>query len=64
MDMGKLEIKSAKYYVDLDGETNIGITMTLKGDKVFDVPLNEDNTHYNEIMKQVDAGELTIQEAD
>ena len=64
MDMGKLEIKSAKYYVDLDGETNIGITMTLKGDKVFHVPLNENNTHYNEIMRQVDAGELTIEEAD
>ena len=60
----KLEIKSAKYYVDLDGETNIGITMTLKSDKVFHVPLNENNTHYNEIMKQVDAGELTIEEAD
>jgi len=64
MDLGKLEIKSAKYYVDLDGETNIGITMTLKSDKVFHVPLNENNTHYNEIMKQVDAGELTIEEAD
>ena len=64
MDLGKLEIKSAKYYVDLDGETNIGITMTLKSDKVFHVPLSEDNTHYNEIMKQVDAGELTIEEAD
>ena len=62
--LNELEIKSAKYYVDLDGETNIGITMTLKGDKVFHVPLNEDNTHYNEIMKQVDAGELTIEEAD
>ena len=64
MDMDKLEIKSAKYYVDLDGETNLGITMTLKGGKVFHVPLSEDNTHYNEIMRQVDAGELTIEEAD
>ena len=33
--LNKLEIKSAKYYVDLDGETNIGITMTLKDEKVF-----------------------------
>ena len=64
MDIGKLEIKSAKYYVDLDGETNIGITMTLKGDKVFHVPLDEGNTHYKEILRQVDAGELTIEEAD
>ena len=64
MDMDKLEIKSAKYYVDLDGETNIGIIMTLKDDTVFYVPLSQDNTHYNEIMRQVDAGELTIEEAD
>ena len=62
--LNKLEIKSAKYYVDLDGETNIGIIMTLIGDKVFYVPLSQDNTHYNEIMRQVEAKELTIEEAD
>ena len=62
--LNKLEIKSAKYYTDLDKETNIGIIMTLKGDKVFYVPLSQDNTHYNEIMRQVEAGELTIEEAD
>jgi len=62
--LNKLEIKSAKYYTDLDEETNIGIIMTLKGDKVFYVPLSQDNTHYNEIMRQVEAGELTIEEAD
>ena len=62
--LNKLEIKSAKYYTDLDEETNIGIIMTLKGDKVFYVPLSQDNTHYNEIMQQVEAGELTIEEAD
>ena len=62
--MNKLEIKSVKYYTDLDEETNIGIIMTLKGDKVFYVPLSQDNTHYNEIMRQVEAGELTIEEAD
>ena len=62
--LNKLEIKSAKYYLDLDEKTNIGITMTLIGDKVFYVPLSQDNTHYNEIMRQVEAGELTIEEAD
>ena len=62
--LNKLEIKSAKYYTDLDEETNIGIIMTLKGDKVFYVPLSQDNAHYNEIMRQVEAGELTIEEAD
>tara|TARA_R100000951_G_scaffold104243_1_gene97329 strand:- start:785 stop:982 length:198 start_codon:yes stop_codon:yes gene_type:complete len=28
------------------------------------VPLSTNNRHYAEIMRQVDAGELTIQEAD
>ena len=62
--LNKLEIKSAKYQTDLDEETNIGIIMTLKGDKVFYVPLSQDNTHYNEIMRHVEAGELTIEDAD
>tara|TARA_R100000781_G_scaffold103072_1_gene66643 strand:+ start:330 stop:521 length:192 start_codon:yes stop_codon:yes gene_type:complete len=62
--LNELEIKSVKYYTDLDGETNIGIIMTLIDDTVFYVPLSQDNTHYNEIMRQVEAGELTIEEAD
>ena len=62
--LNELEIKSVKYYTDLDGETNIGIIMTLIDDAVFYVPLSQDNTHYNEIMRQVDAGELTIEEAE
>ena len=61
--LNELEIKSVKYYTDLDGETNIGIIMTLIDDTVFYVPLSQDNTHYNEIMRQVEAGELTIEEA-
>ena len=28
------------------------------------VPLAEGNRHYDEIMRQVEAGELTIEEAD
>ena len=30
----------------------------------YSVPLNEDNRHYAEIKRQVDAGELTIEDAD
>tara|TARA_R100000278_G_C5467008_1_gene163042 strand:+ start:283 stop:474 length:192 start_codon:yes stop_codon:yes gene_type:complete len=61
--LNELEIKSVKYYTDLDGETNIGIIMILIDDTVFYVPLSQDNTHYNEIMRQVESGELTIEEA-
>jgi len=62
--LNELEIKSVKYYTDLDGETNIGMIMTLIDNTVFYVPLSQDNTHYNEIMRQEEAGELTIEEAD
>ena len=30
----------------------------------FNVPLDENNRHYAEIKRQVDAGELTIEDAD
>ncbi len=33
-------------------------------DEVWFVPLDPDNTSYAEIMRQVDAGELTIEPAD
>mgnify|MGYP003114630017 FL=1 len=38
-----------------------------EGNKVevrLSVPIAEGNRHYDEIMKQVEAGELTIEEAD
>jgi Na+-translocating ferredoxin:NAD+ oxidoreductase RnfD subunit len=59
--MDSLTITSAKYiayYGNLDSiETVIdGITMS--------VPLDSANRHYAEIMRQVEAGELTIQDAD
>lgn len=40
------------------------LTVVLQDGKILSVPLNPDNYHYAEIMRQVDAGELTIQEAD
>ena len=49
-------------YVALDGE-NIAITATIDGIEMS-VPLDPANRHYAEIMRQVEAGELTIQEAD
>lgn len=39
------------------------IKATIDGTEMF-VPLDPANTHYAEIMRQVDAGELTIEEAD
>jgi hypothetical protein len=46
----------------MDGN-NTTIVATIDGDEVF-VPVSQDNRHYAEIMRQVDAGTLTIEEAD
>ena len=57
-----MNIVNAKYFKDsLD---NIdGIIATING--VFmSVPIAEGNTEYDEIMRQVEAGELTIADAD
>jgi len=34
------------------------------GDRIFHVPISEGNTTYAEIKRQVDADELTIEDAD
>jgi len=57
-----MNIESAKYVKDMDGNNEIvecvidGVTMC--------VPLNSDNRHYAEIMKQVEVGTLAIAEAE
>jgi hypothetical protein len=42
---------------------NTGIKATIDGTEMS-VPLDPANRHYAEIMRQVEAGELTIEEAD
>ena len=56
------EADVVKYMNDLDG--NVAYIRVEMGSRVLAVPLSEDNTDYAEIMRQVDAGELTIQDAD
>ena len=58
-----MNITSAKYYTVLGGSDNAGIIATIDGTEMH-VPLDPDNRHYAEIMRQVDAGTLTIEEAD
>lgn len=59
--MDSMNITSAQYIAD-EG-TNTSIRVTIDGQEVF-VPLDPDNRHYKEIMRQVEAGTLTIQDAD
>tara|TARA_R100000808_G_C2088563_1_gene109805 strand:- start:99 stop:278 length:180 start_codon:yes stop_codon:yes gene_type:complete len=47
----------------IDKKTNIAISCTINGQNVS-VPLDSANTHYDEILKQVDAGTITIKDAD
>ena len=60
--MDNMNITSAQYIVGMDG-TNSGIQATIDGQEMS-VPLDEANRHYAEILKQVAAGTLTIQDAE
>lgn len=58
-------ITNAKYHA-LNGDPdlpNVSITCTIDGTRCS-VPIAEGNTEFIEIMKQVNAGELTIEEAE
>ena len=58
----KLDITSAKYQIEPITEV-VTIKAIIDGVEMF-VPTEKGNRHYDEIMRQVDAGELTIEEAD
>ena len=61
--MDNMNITNAQYNIDLIDVTNISIQATIDGVEMS-VPLDPANRHYAEIMRQVDAGELTIADAD
>jgi len=62
--MDNMNITLAQYTVGMDGVTNVSIRATIDGQELF-VPLGDlANRHYAEIMRQVEAGTLTIAEAD
>ena len=61
--MNEMNITSAQYIVDIISGDNSSIKATIDGEVVF-VPLCEGNRHYDEIMRQVDAGTLTIEDAE
>ena len=60
--MNEMSIESAVYSVDENGN-NSGITAVIDG-VTMSVPLDPANRHFSEIMRQVEAGTLVIQEAD
>ena len=63
-----MNIESAKYLsrvVDYDKNTkeNSMIEAVISGETMF-VPLDPDNIHYAEILRQVEEGTLTIKDAE
>lgn len=57
-----MNITDAQYNADMDGN-NSGIQATIDGQEMS-VPLDPANRHYAEILKQVEAGTLTIADAE
>jgi len=60
--MNDMTITSAQYTTGMDGN-NTSVQATIDGTEMS-VPLDPQNRHYAEIMRQVDAGTLVIAEAE
>lgn len=63
IDDNKIELKDAKYYTDIMDNKNEGIYISWNGN-VITVPIDEKNSDYKFIKSRVDAGTLTIADAD
>jgi len=61
--MHNMTIENAKYVKDIVTNTDQSVTATINGQQ-WSVPMTADNTFYAEILKQVEAGTLTIAAAD
>jgi len=58
-----MNITNAKYIDDITGKQHEFIKATIDGEQMV-VPLDDNNRHYEEIMRQVAASTLTIADAD
>tara|TARA_E500000318_G_scaffold109507_1_gene122621 strand:- start:3 stop:188 length:186 start_codon:yes stop_codon:yes gene_type:complete len=61
--MDEINITNAQYFLKFGGSDKAGIRATIDGEEMI-VPLSAGNRHYDEIIRQVAAGTLTIQDAD
>ena len=61
--MEDMNITSAQYLLNVETQNNSGITAVIDG-VTMSVPLDENNRHYAEILRQVEAGTLTIAPAE
>jgi len=61
--MNEMNIANARYDVDRDGN-NVTIIATIDGVEMHISIPSEGNRHYDEIMRRVEAGTLTIADAE
>jgi len=59
--MNEMDITLAQYVAFLGKNISVRIIVN---NQTLDVPLDPANRHYAEIMRQVDAGTLTIEDAE
>ena len=62
-----MNITSAKYhqFAENEGDTPVNVSVTIVVDgETLSVAMDPANRHYAEILRQVEAGTLTIDEAD
>ena len=60
-----MNITSAQYQTDPTSSDNANVSVSVVIDgQTLSVPIDNANRHYVEIMRQVDAGTLTIADAD
>jgi hypothetical protein len=60
--MENMNFENAQYLRNAETKALRGIVASLGGQEIS-IPIDPNNRHYAEIMRQVEAGELTIQEA-
>ena len=63
MDNMDMKISNAQWHDGPTGEKKVVICATIDG-QIMWVPVEPDNIHYKEIIKQVKEGTLTIKDAD
>ena len=61
--MNNMQITSSQYVSNTLSNEVSSIRATIDGQEMF-IPLDPANRHYAEIIRQVEAGTLVIQEAD
>ena len=62
--MDNITYRRVFYTVDNENPSQKYISVEMFDGSIKSVPLDPANRHYAEIMRQVEAGELTIQDAD